>query len=70
MHTRICDGPLEWNSSNVAVMSQANREGSLAHLINDTSPLMSTPTGQESPQDIMVIITIHISIGPSIYPFI
>lgn len=48
------------------VMSQASREGSLPHLINDTPPLMTALTGQQSPRT-LPLSSPSIYLCPSIY---
>lgn len=54
------------NSSNVGVMSQASRGGSLPHLINDTPRLMIAPSGKQRPRTLPLSSpSIYLSIHPS-----
>lgn len=72
IHTRTCAHVSIFvrNSTNVTVMSQASRGGSLPQLINDTPPLMTAPTGQQNPRTLPLSSpSIYLCVHPSIHPY-
>lgn len=70
MHTRICDGPLEWNSSNVAVMSQANREGHWLIWLMTHLPSCQRPQAKKAPRILWLSSpSIYLSAHPSIHSY-
>ncbi len=71
IHTRMCARVSTFvrNSTNVTVMSQVSRSGSLPHLINDTPPLMTALTGQQNPRTLPFSSpSYHMSMRSSIHP--
>ena len=61
--------PCQWrHSTNVTIMSQASRGGSLPHLINSTPPLMTALADQQCPRILTLLSpSIYLSVHPSIW---